>query len=113
VTAVTRQILALGVFYWSIDLRVNVAWFFFGIDKTRVGCREAILGVETRLLQALARSIQAGTMADIVMLVCAAIGSMAFGILAAYGILRAGFALLRQQPRPKPVKAQQAVVNEQ
>ena len=32
------------------------------------------------------------------------IGSMAFGILAAYGILRAGFALLRPQQRPTPVK---------
>lgn len=34
------------------------------------------------------------------MLVCAAIGSMAFGILAAYGILRAGFALIRPARRP-------------
>jgi hypothetical protein len=33
------------------------------------------------------------------MLVCAAVGSMAFGILAAYGILRAGFALMPHPPR--------------
>ena len=34
---------------------------------------------------------------NLAMLVCASVGSMAFGILAAYGILRAGFRLM--QPR--------------
>ena len=34
-------------------------------------------------------------MADLVMLICAAIGSMAFGVLAAYGIFRIGFAMMR------------------
>jgi len=46
-------------------------------------------------------------MADIlnlVMLVSASIGSLAFGILAAYGILRAGFALLSPQRRPAAMK---------
>ena len=33
------------------------------------------------------------------MLICASVGSMVFGILAAYGVLRAGFALMRPQPR--------------
>jgi len=69
-----------------------------------------------RPLQALAQSIQAGSMSDLlnlVMLICAAVGSMAFGILTAYGILRAGFALLRPQQRPSPVKAHKAVVSEQ
>jgi hypothetical protein len=37
------------------------------------------------------------------MLVCASIGSMAFGILAAYAILRAGFALMRPQRPAIPV----------
>jgi hypothetical protein len=32
---------------------------------------------------------------NLVMLVCAAIGSMAFGVLTAYGIFRVGFALIR------------------
>lgn len=41
---------------------------------------------------------------NLVMLICACVGSMAFGILAAYGILRAGFALMRPQPRPVVVK---------
>lgn len=50
---------------------------------------------------------------NLAMLICAAIGSMAFGILLAYGILRAAFAMLRNQPHPAPVKAQKAVVNEQ
>jgi len=43
---------------------------------------------------------------DFIMLICATVGSMAFGILAAYGILRAGFALMRPQRRPAAVKAQ-------
>ena len=43
---------------------------------------------------------------NLVMLICASIGSLAFGILAAYGILRAAFALLRPQRHPAPVKAQ-------
>jgi hypothetical protein len=38
---------------------------------------------------------------NFVMLVCASAGSMAFGILAAYGILKAGFALMR--PRSQRV----------
>ncbi len=42
---------------------------------------------------------------NLAMLVCASVGSMAFGILAAYGILRIGFALLRTHERPTPVKA--------
>ena len=34
---------------------------------------------------------------NIVLLVCASIGSMAFGILTAYGVFRVGFAMMRQQ----------------
>jgi len=40
------------------------------------------------------------------MLVCASVGSMAFGVLAAYGIFRAAFALMTpRRPRVAPVKA--------
>ena len=38
---------------------------------------------------------------NLVMLVCAAVGSMAFGVLAAYGIFRVAFALMR--PRSKSI----------
>jgi hypothetical protein len=41
---------------------------------------------------------------NLAMLVCAAIGSLVFGILSAYAILRAGFALMRPQ-RAVPIKA--------
>jgi hypothetical protein len=44
------------------------------------------------------------------MLLCAAIGSMAFGILAAYAILRMGFAFIRPHSRPAPVKPPQPEV---
>jgi len=56
--------------------------------------------------------IKVGVMADLLnlaMLICASIGSMAFGILAAYGVLRVGFALMRPQMRPATVKARQEV----
>ncbi len=43
---------------------------------------------------------------NLVMLFCAAVGSMAFGLLAAYAILRAGFALIRPRERRVTVKAQ-------
>jgi hypothetical protein len=39
-------------------------------------------------------------MADLIMLIGATVGSMAFGVLTAYGIFRAGFAVMRpRQPR--------------
>jgi hypothetical protein len=44
---------------------------------------------------------------NLAMLICASAGSMAFGILAAYGILRVGFALIRPQARPVAVKARE------
>jgi hypothetical protein len=44
------------------------------------------------------------------MLVCASIGSMAFGILTAYAILRAGFALIRPRPLPARVNSPQPEV---
>jgi hypothetical protein len=37
-------------------------------------------------------------------LVCAGAGSMAFGVLAAYGVFRAGFALMRPRVRLSAVK---------
>jgi hypothetical protein len=43
---------------------------------------------------------------NLAMLVCATVGSMAFGVLAAYGIFRAGFALMRPRPKAVPAKAQ-------
>jgi len=47
---------------------------------------------------------------DFAMLICASVGAMAFGILAAYGILRAGFAMMRPQRRvTATVKAQPQV----
>ena len=36
---------------------------------------------------------------NLVMLICAAVGSMAFGVLAAYWIFRVGFALMRPQKK--------------
>jgi hypothetical protein len=48
-------------------------------------------------------------MADLLgfaMLICAGVGSMAFGILTAYGVLRIGFALMRPRQNRAPVKTQ-------
>lgn len=43
---------------------------------------------------------------DLLMLVCAGVGSMAFGVLMAYWIFRVGFALMRPRARVAPVKTQ-------
>lgn len=43
---------------------------------------------------------------NLVMLIAASAGSLAFGVLAAYGIFRVGFALMRPQTRTTVVKAQ-------
>lgn len=43
------------------------------------------------------------------MLVCATVGSMAFGVLSAYGIFRVGFALMRPRTRSVVVKTQPEV----
>ncbi|WP_162601195.1 hypothetical protein [Occallatibacter savannae] len=51
-------------------------------------------------------------MADLVMLICAAIGSMAFGVLTAYGIFRIGFAMMRPRRAVVPVKVTAQLVSE-
>ena len=43
---------------------------------------------------------------DLLMLVCAAVGSMAFGVLLAYWIFRVGFALMKPRARVAPAKTQ-------
>jgi len=43
---------------------------------------------------------------NLVMLICATVGSMAFGVLLAYAVFRIGFALMRPRRRTVPVKAQ-------
>jgi hypothetical protein len=43
---------------------------------------------------------------DLAMLILASLGALAFGILAAYWILRAGFALMRAPRRPAPLNTQ-------
>jgi hypothetical protein len=45
-------------------------------------------------------------MTDLLMLICASVGSMGFGILAAYWVLRGCFALMRPRTQRVPVKAQ-------
>jgi hypothetical protein len=46
---------------------------------------------------------------NLLMLIAASLGSMAFGVLAAYGVLRAGFALMRSQQQGAVVKARTRV----
>lgn len=46
---------------------------------------------------------------NLVLLISVSVGSLAFGILSAYGVLRVAFALMRPQAQPVPVKAQREV----
>jgi hypothetical protein len=48
---------------------------------------------------------------NLVMLICASVGSLAFGVLAAYGILRTSFALMHRPLRPVAVKPRQEVAH--
>jgi hypothetical protein len=43
---------------------------------------------------------------SLAMLVSVSVGALAFGVLAAYGVLRVCFALMRPQRRPVVVKTQ-------
>ena len=64
------------------------------------------------MFQSLCRGAKTLAMADalnLVLLIAASVGSLAFGILAAYGTLRVAFAMMRPQRRPAPVKAPQEV----
>jgi hypothetical protein len=45
---------------------------------------------------------------NLVLLICASVGAMAFSLLAAYGILRVSFALIHRQPRPAAIKVRRA-----
>ncbi|MFZ0302250.1 MAG: hypothetical protein WAL75_06180 [Terracidiphilus sp.] len=47
---------------------------------------------------------------DLLMLICACVAAMAFGILTAYILLRGCFALMRPQRESAPVKPQPEVV---
>ena len=46
-------------------------------------------------------------MTDLLMLICATVGSMAFGVLAAYGAFRVAFALMRPRRVALAIKARQ------
>jgi hypothetical protein len=46
---------------------------------------------------------------NFLMLICASVASMGFGILAAYWVLRGCFALMRPRSRRVPVEAQAEV----
>jgi len=46
---------------------------------------------------------------NLLMLVCACIGSMAFGILAAYAILRTAFGWMGRSQRPAVIKVRSQV----
>jgi hypothetical protein len=47
-----------------------------------------------------------GNLLDLAMLICACIGAMAFGILAAFFILRVSFSLMRPQHEQASLKQQ-------
>ena len=49
---------------------------------------------------------------NLVMLVCAAVGAMAFGVLAAYGIFRVGFALMRPRSARVSLKVRTQLAQE-
>jgi len=102
----------LKVFYWSIESRVNAAGSSATIADNALLAGRAWLRLDSArecgAFQAKGSEIRQAAMVDLLnlaMLIAASVGSMAFGILAAYGILRAGFALMRPRQRTVAVKA--------
>jgi hypothetical protein len=105
----------LGVFYLPTETRVNVRRLRRKrLDLLRESNQVIAAPGRKSLLSGMAprRQSNCGQMTitdwlNFAMLLCAAIGSMAFGILAAYAILRVGFWFIRPHPRPAPAKAPQ------
>jgi hypothetical protein len=71
--------------------------------ERQIHCLEVDLGGWIVLVAYPREADQGGKMADflnLTMLICACVGATLFGILAAYALLRAGFALMRRQTIP-------------
>ena len=97
------------VLYLPTETRVNAAKTLRQSSKTKLRRRLEIAGAEIELNEGLSPATSTGVlekMADLVMLICAAIGSMAFGVLTAYGIFRIGFAMMR--PRRAVIAVKQS-----
>jgi ABC-type glycerol-3-phosphate transport system permease component len=83
------------------DFSARIAW---------IDCLELAAALADRVLQdvsLLFSSRPAGFMTDslsVLMSICAAVGSMAFGVLAAYAIFRIAFGLMKPQDSGVPVK---------
>ena len=103
------------VFYLPTETRVNAAKTLRQSSKTKPRRRLEIAGAQIELNEGLSPATSTGVlekMADLVMLICAAIGSMAFGVLTAYGIFRIGFAMMRPRRTVVAVKVATQLVSE-
>jgi len=97
----------LGVFYLPTETRVNAAEILRQSFKTKLRLTVEIAGAEAEIDEELSPATLTGVlkkMADLIMLFCAAIGSMAFGVLTAYGIFRIAFAMMRPRRTVVAVK---------
>jgi hypothetical protein len=80
---------------WSRFLRESGK--YFGGDKQYPGQKEAKERERSQSQDERGKAERMTDLVNFVMLIAASAGSMAFGVLAAYGVLRAGFALMRPQ----------------
>jgi hypothetical protein len=97
----------MEVFYLATEMRVNAA------QDLRQSLRRKLTGKigldAPHLRPKVHQKLQAAGMTDLldlIMLILASLGALAFGILAAYAILRAGFALMRPPRRRALMKTQ-------
>jgi hypothetical protein len=102
---------ALGVFYWAIEIRVNAAASSATITEATAKPPETADGSKCENCgrppsdpKAFGKAGAMTNMLNLAMLICASVGAMAFGVLAAYAILRAGFALIHPRQRPVVVE---------
>jgi len=107
----------LEVFYLPTETRVNAAKFLRQSLHQSLRRTVKIAGAEAVKYedfpqQPSSRSKEMDDVFNLVMLICAAIGSMAFGVLVAYGIFRVGFAMMRPRRAMAPVKVRTQLASE-
>jgi hypothetical protein len=105
----------LEVFYLPTETRVNAAEILRQSFQTKLRLTFEIAGAEAEIDEELSPATSMGVlkkMADLIMLFCAAIGSMAFGVLTAYGIFRIAFAMMRPRRTVVAVKVSAQLASE-
>lgn len=95
------------VFYLAIETRVNATVLADPLERLHYSCIGLLRSADRKSGKLRERQAEAGAMADftnLILLVGASLGAMAFGVLSAYAMLRGAFALMRPAGRRQAVQ---------